>query len=154
MNKGDQSASLLDQLSTSFIPQFSKDISDTGTNSTSTSVDKGNIIPFTPDNTRRKPSRRRTPPLVRPTLQIPRSRRKTGARFLQSIPITTANLELLADIQDIDIQSDVPLWLTVEVTAAVGIDQGLGDGIQSPLDVVIVVDNLWVFSSHVSVWRS
>lgn len=150
MDNGNHNASLVDQLSTSLIPQFSRDTSNYRTSSTSTSIDNGNIIPFTTEKTWRGPSRLRTPPLVRPTLQIPRNRRKTGARFIQSIPITTANLELLADIQEIDDESDVPLWLTVEVTAAVGIDRALGDDFLLPLDVIIVVDNLWVFSSHVS----
>lgn len=132
------------------MPQLSRDTSNSRASSNSTSIDNGDITHFTHDKNCRGPSRLRTPPLVRPTLQIPRNRRKTGARSIQDIPITAANLELLADVQDIDDTSDAPLWLTVEITAAVGIDRALGDDFLLPLDVMIVVDNLWVFLSHVS----
>ncbi|KAK2768297.1 hypothetical protein FQN54_000150 [Arachnomyces sp. PD_36] len=106
------------------------------------SIRAGSPINFTSDETRRRLSRQRTPPLVRPTLEVSRNRKKTGARFLRLIPITTATLELLADTQDIDTQNNAPLWLTVEVTAAVGTDRDFDPDIILPLDVMVIVDNL------------
>lgn len=148
--KGNQSSGLLNQLSTSLIPQISRSMSHGRTSSTSTSIGESDLIYFTPDKARKSAPRQRTPPLVRPTLEVPRNRRKTGARFPSRVPITTANLDLLADIQDIDDENDLPLWLTVEIAAAVGIDQCLDSDTLLSLDVVIVVDNLWVILSYVS----
>lgn len=97
---------------------------------------------FTSNEKRRELPTQRTPPLVRPTLQVSRNRIKTGARFLRRVPITTANLELIADTQDIDTQNHTPLWLTVEVTAAVGIERDIDTDTILPLDVMVIVDNL------------
>jgi hypothetical protein len=49
-------------------------------------------------------------------------------------------MELLTDTK-VDDRYDIPIWLTVEVTAAVGIDRSIDAYARIPLDVVVVVDN-------------
>ena len=128
-------------MSTSLIHQFPKGVGNDITTSTSTSIDENDFIPFFPGDTWEGISRQKTPPLVRPILHVPRNRKKTGARLHQTISITTANMELLTDTLADGDGDDIPLWLTTEVTAAVGMGPTIDGDTLLPLDVVIVVDN-------------
>ncbi|OAX82118.1 hypothetical protein ACJ72_03532 [Emergomyces africanus] len=94
-------------------------------------------------------SRRRTPPLARTNLCVPKNHNYVHTRFPCHVPITSAKLDITMDAMKISAHEDLVTWAAVEISATVSnLDSDLKTqiGCEVPLDIMIHVDN----SEHVA----
>lgn len=106
----------------------------------------------TPPITTPEISGQRTPRFFPTHICGPMHRNNVFTRFSCPLPITSARIDITMDAINISAREDLFTWAAVEISANVNISGELDTqiGCEVPLDIMIFVDNSWVFLAQIS----